>query len=313
MTKNIEWAKPDGKSLTMDIYVPNTGKSSYPVIIIYHGGGWLINTNAIMDSMSIYLVTHSEYIVCNVNYRLLGDNNNTVKMNQIIEDALGAVLWVKDNIARYKGDSSKIIVTGDSAGGHLTAMVTLCGNKLESDGFAGNSLGFNPAYLPKGKTAEDVAKGNLLSVQAAILSYPAVDIFETCQKGFEASTNFFWMFSKLTARSIFMDTINVSNSPQLYKAVSPIYNVPSASERILPPHLCMVGTNDNTTTPESVKKYVEKLKENGQQVEYWEYTNRPHAYLDSTKNPYLGTEFCKDAPVALDKMIIFLNSIFYAQ
>ncbi|HAN79268.1 MAG TPA: alpha/beta hydrolase, partial [Bacteroidales bacterium] len=60
---------------------------------------------------------NAEYIVCNVNYRLLTANDNTTGMNEIIEDAFGAVLWVKENIKQYGGNSAKIAVTGDSAGG----------------------------------------------------------------------------------------------------------------------------------------------------------------------------------------------------
>ena len=40
--KNIVWASPKDVSLTADIYVPATGKKKYPVLVIYHGGGWLI-------------------------------------------------------------------------------------------------------------------------------------------------------------------------------------------------------------------------------------------------------------------------------
>lgn len=47
-----------------------------------------------MDQMSQYVVEHSDYMVCNVNYRLLTDRNNTVPMNEIFEDAFGAVLWI---------------------------------------------------------------------------------------------------------------------------------------------------------------------------------------------------------------------------
>jgi acetyl esterase/lipase len=232
-------------------------------------------------------------------------------MNLIIEDAIGAVLWVKDNIARFRGDNTKIAVTGDSAGGQLAAMVVLSGNNLETDGFSGPTLGYNPTYLPKGKTAEDVARENGAAVQAAILSYPAVDIYSVClSEDFESPKNFFWMLANSPSRGIFGNNYNVHDNPELYKAVSPVYLVPNVAERKLPPQFCHVGTKDNTTTPESIKAYVEKLKENGQPVEYWEHIGRPHAYLDSWKNEFLGTEFGKDAPPAIDKMIAFLNSVF---
>ena len=125
--KDIVWASPKNVALTADIYVPTTGKAKYPVVIIYHGGGWLINTNAIMTSMSEYIASHGEFIVANMNYRLLPTNNNTTTMNEIVEDALGGVLWVKDNIAQYGGDPKRVAITGDSAGGHLTAMILMRG------------------------------------------------------------------------------------------------------------------------------------------------------------------------------------------
>ena len=44
---NVLFASPEGFDLTMDIYVPQTGKDSYPVLVIWHGGGWLINNEKI--------------------------------------------------------------------------------------------------------------------------------------------------------------------------------------------------------------------------------------------------------------------------
>ena len=122
---NVEWSSPNDFPLTMDIYVPQTGKKTYPVLIVYHGGGWCINTKSVMDSLSIYVARHSEMIVCNTNYRLLTDQNNTVTLDQTYEDAINAALWVKSNIGDYGGDPARIALTGDSAGGHLAAMVAL--------------------------------------------------------------------------------------------------------------------------------------------------------------------------------------------
>jgi hypothetical protein len=49
----------------------------------------------------------------------------------------------------------------------------------------------------------------------------------------------------------------------------------------------------------------------GQPAEYWEYAGRPHAFLDSGTNEFLGINFEKDAPEALDYMIKFLDKVFY--
>ena len=314
VVQNVEWAKPGGHSLTMDIYTPQTGKTNYPVYVIFHGGGWLINNETIMDQMSAYMAEHGEYVICNVNYRLLPMNNNTITLNQMVEDVFGAVLWIKENIGKYKGDAKKIAVSGDSAGGHLSEMIVVCGTRLESDGYAGSSLGFNPTYLPKGKTAEQIAQENGLEVQAAVLNYPAIDFYKAAlgdgTNGFESNSNFFWSMGGAKARGVFGDQVNVKNNPNHYKAVSPNYFVPKAAERKLPPQLVTVGTKDNLTTPASVQEYVRQLKEAGQPVEYWEHKDRPHAYLDSGSNQYLGISFEKDAPEAIDKIISWLDSVF---
>lgn len=319
VVQNVEWAKPEGISLTMDIYTPGTGKKNYPVYVIFHGGGWLINNETIMDQMSQYIVEHSEYVVCNVNYRLLTQNNNTTTMNQIIEDVMGAVLYIKENVNKYKGNPDQIAVSGDSAGGHLSAMIANAGDKLETDGFEGPTLGFRPTYLPPGKTAEAVAKGKGLSVQAVVLNYPATDIYKSClgkgdgTDGFETRGNFFWQIGQATPRGIFGNGRNVKDNPEFYKAVSPVYTIPQASVKKLPPTLCAVGSKDNLTTPELVKEYADALQAAGQPVEYWVYEGRPHAYLDSGANQYLGTSFEKDAPEAIDRIIVFLNSVFKSQ
>ena len=156
LARDVEWAAPEGFELTMDIYTPKTGRNSYPVIVMFHGGGWLINSKSIMNEAAAYLATHGEYVVCNVNYRLLVDLGNTVRMNEIVEDAFGAVLWVKAHIDQYKGDPARVIVTGDSAGGHLASIITLQGRQLSSKRFMGAPHGFQPSWLPAGKTAEEV-------------------------------------------------------------------------------------------------------------------------------------------------------------
>jgi hypothetical protein len=45
-------------------------------------------------SLAAYLATHSEYVICNVNYRLLSENNNATRLNEIVNDAFGAVLGI---------------------------------------------------------------------------------------------------------------------------------------------------------------------------------------------------------------------------
>ena len=309
--ENIKWASPKGFNLTMDIYTPNTGQEKYPVIVMFHGGGWLINDKGIMEQASTYLASSGKYVVCNVNYRLLVDLDNTVLMNEIVEDAFGSILWVKAHIAKYKGDPRKVILTGDSAGGHLAAMAVMQGTALSSQGFTDGPLGFLPTWLPEGKSAEDIARENGLSVQAAIFSYGAFDLYEACggnsgeDSGFESSRNIFWVLASGRPRGIFGEAINAQEHPEYYQMISPVYQYPDSSERKLPPLLFTAGESDPVVTPASVKAFVQKLKEAGHDpVEYWEYAGQSHAFLDS------GGSFEAKAVPALEVMLAFLDRVF---
>jgi acetyl esterase len=311
LVTEVLWGSPNGFDLTMDIYTPTSGEKSYPVIVMFHGGGWLINDKSIMDQTAAYLASNSNYVVCNVNYRLLSDNDNSVKLNEIVEDAFGAVLWVKDNIAQYKGDSARVAVTGDSAGAHLSAMIVNVGDRLSSEAFSMSSLRFSPSYLPKGASAEEIAARNGLEVQAAVLSYGAYDIHQAARDGFETMKNPFWVVSGSFGRGVLGDRFNVFDHPSLYQALSPIYNIPKAAERILPPQLLTVGSEDPVVTPAAVKLYTQSLRSEGHAARYWEYAGQSHAFLDSGSNSILGSSFDADAPLALDVIIEFLDEIFY--
>ena len=123
--------------------------------------------------------------------------------------------------------------------------------------------------------------------------------------------NFFWLISGSLPRGIFGNNFNAVDHPEMYKAVSPSFNIPMASERKLPPHLLTVGSKDKLVTPNSVKVYKEKLESSGHHAEYWEYQGQGHAFLDSNSKGFLGNNFEVNAPPALDVMISFLNKIFY--
>ena len=305
--RDIHWVTAKGHPLTTDILVPDTDSGPYPVVIIYHGGGWLINDNSIMDATAEYLAGHGQLVVVNMNYRLLGDNDNSTTMDEIVGDVLGGVRWVKEHIAEYGGDPQRIAVTGDSAGGHLSAMVLLAARNLSSKDFSAQNPAFKPTYLPAGKTPEQIAQSGELNVQAAVLSYGAFDLHQSAKNGFESAGNFFWKMGGAEARGMFGENYNVKDSPQMYKAVSPTYLVPQASERKMPPVFAHVGSKDTTTPPEAVAAFVKKMEAAGQPIEYKVYPGKNHAFLDTGCNEFLRNCFDKDAPDTLDDMIRFLH------
>ena len=308
--RDIVWASPKGFNLTLDIYSPSKKEEAVPVLIIFHGGGWLVNNKSIMDQMAQYLATNSNYVICNVNYRLLADLDNTVKLNEIIEDAFGALLWIKENIENYGGDKNRIAVTGDSAGAHIAAMIVNSGKQINNKNDFPKSLKFTPTYVPENKSIEEINLQNLMSVQASILSYGAFDIYSSAIYGLETSNNPFWFFSGTSPRGVFGKGYAYFTHPEMYKALSPAFNIPSSEERVLPPQFLLVGSKDKLTTPEFVQDYKKKLESAGHPVDFWIYQDKGHAFLDSGTNYFLGNSFEKDAPEALNRMIKFLDKVF---
>ena len=131
-TQNLAYGTDPAQKL--DVYRPSTASAStrYPSIVIVHGGGWSMFDQAGNRCHSTYFAERGDYVVFNLDYRKL--DNATVYLNDIIEDVYGAILWVKDNAAKYGGNPNMIGITGDSAGGHLAAIAALAADRVSATG-----------------------------------------------------------------------------------------------------------------------------------------------------------------------------------
>ena len=90
-----------------------------PVYVYFHGGGWTSGDKA---SLTKYCASQAEggMVVVNVNYR----KAPRFQMAHVLADANAALAWVRENIASYGGDGSRIVLGGDSAGGQIAALLT---------------------------------------------------------------------------------------------------------------------------------------------------------------------------------------------
>lgn len=308
--RDVVWASPRGFDLTLDIAMPEGDTRSRPVLVIFHGGGWLLNSKAIMSDLADAIAARADMVTVNVDYRLLSDLDNTTTVNEIVEDAMGAVLWVKQHIHRYGGDPNRVAITGDSAGGHLAAMVAVAGRALGSDGFRQTPLRFTPTYLPDGKTAEQVAADDGLRVQAVLLSYAAFNLLDIARGGMESASNPFWGWANATPRGLFGSEINFDQHPEHYLAVSPDQYLPGPDEYRLAPQFLHVGGNDPVTTPDMTRGYVERVRALGQRVRLKVYEGRGHGYLDSGCNDYNNGCFAELSEPAVSDMVAFLGEVF---
>jgi acetyl esterase/lipase len=116
----------------LDLYYP-TAVKEFPTVIWFHGGGLKGGNRSVPTTLK-----EKGLAVVAVNYRL----SPRVKSPAHVEDAAAAVAWAFRNIEKYGGSSSRIFVSGHSAGGYLTSMVGLdkrwlAANQLDADQIAG--------------------------------------------------------------------------------------------------------------------------------------------------------------------------------
>ena len=108
---------PQG-DIPVRIYTPE-GKGPFPVLVFFHGGGWVICDLDTHDEACRSLANGTPCIVVSVDYRLAPEH----KFPAAVDDCYAAAQWAARNAASLNGDSSRIAVGGDSAGGNLTAVI----------------------------------------------------------------------------------------------------------------------------------------------------------------------------------------------
>jgi len=100
------------------IYTP-AAEGLLPVLVFFHGGGWVIGNIEMVDGLCRSLANASGCIVVSVDYRLAPEH----PFPAAVDDAYCATSWVAANAAGFGGDPWRIAVGGDSAGGNLAAVV----------------------------------------------------------------------------------------------------------------------------------------------------------------------------------------------
>ncbi|GAC1423670.1 MAG: hypothetical protein NVS1B13_15520 [Flavisolibacter sp.] len=109
-----------GGKIHLRIYTPKTGKNAYPVIVYFHGGGWVIADLNTYNASAEGLATSLEAVVVSVAYRQAPEHKFPTAHN----DSYAAYEWTVKNAASIKGDAKRIAVVGESAGGNLAAAVS---------------------------------------------------------------------------------------------------------------------------------------------------------------------------------------------
>ncbi|KPN97095.1 alpha/beta hydrolase [Lysinibacillus sp. ZYM-1] len=108
----------DGAQITLRLYTPIFDQP-LPVIVYYHGGGWVYGNLESVDAGCQLLANQAQAIVVSVDYRLAPEYPFPIPLH----DAYDSLVWVHDHIEAFGGDATRLTVAGDSAGGNLATVV----------------------------------------------------------------------------------------------------------------------------------------------------------------------------------------------
>lgn len=166
-TRDVEYARVDGTSLKLDLYVPD-GEGPFPLVVWVHGGGWQSGDKGLSPSGAQVRQATRGYVVASIDYRLSGQAVFPAQSH----DCKGALRWLRANASRFRIDPERVAVWGGSAGGHLVALLGTSGGVADLEG----SVGGNGEYSSRVSAVVDwYGPSDLTTIDAQALPCSTLD------------------------------------------------------------------------------------------------------------------------------------------
>lgn len=229
---------PGREPVAIHLYEPLSRKRPSGVLVMIHGGGYVLGSAAISQSSGGRIALELGVLVVSVEYRLAP----THPFPAPLEDCYTALKWVHQNAAELGIDTQRIAIAGDSAGGGLAAALA--------------QLAHDRAEVP-------------VSFQA--LSYPMLDDRTVFRSDHGGTGRFIWT----PELNRYGWTSYLGQAPTVDPA--PEYAVPARREDLsgLPP--AWIGVGDLDLFHEENVAYAQRLSEAGVDVELHEVPGMAHA------------------------------------
>lgn len=220
------------------IYKPE-GDGPFPVVLFFHGGGWVLFTLNNYDAIATHLCYHARSVIVSVDYRLAPEN----KFPAALTDCYDAVCWTADHIADYGGDPGKMALAGDSAGGNLAAV-----------------------------TAIQLRDRSGPKISGQVLLYPATDYYKSDRGSYRKFAEGFGL--TFADMEWFWEQYLSNPEDAQNPLVAPILAYDLTN---LPPAFIMVAGND-LLRDEGIA-YALRLRESGVSVRFSEYQEMIHGFI----------------------------------
>ena len=228
----------------LDIYRAKHSTDGCPVLFQIHGGAWTEKMGS-KNEQALPLMNHMAlrgWICVSTDYRL----SPTSTFPEAIIDCKEALAWIKENIAEFGGDPEFIVVTGGSAGGHLSSLVALTAN--------------DPDFQPGFESVDT-------SVQGAVPFYGVYDF--TDSESFQPNDSLKTLLEDSVMKLTRSDNIDA------FEQVSPRFRI----HKDAPPFLIIHGDKDSLVPVKEARSFFRSLKEVSKQpVAYAEIKGAQHAF-----------------------------------
>ena len=240
LESDVSYATVDGMSLTLDIYHPPGwvwGKR-HKTILFIHGGGWFTGDKSSFHDMAMGFASRG-YVCFSANYRLVNGTKHTYPVQ--LDDVQLVVRWIRAHTFRYQTDAARIVVIGDSAGGHLVSQLGLLDTRdthAELSHYSSRAQCVVDMYGPTDLTAP-------------FPSTPAIRM-QGAVNDFLAGTP--------------------ASKPELARAASPLFEIGNSPAQFLIFH----GGADPVVPVDQSRRFVRALQEKGVAVTYVEFPDEGH-------------------------------------
>lgn len=153
VVKDVVYGPTNHKDHRLDVYLPVRTRGPLPIVMYVHGGGFSMLSKETHFVMAMQFARRG-YLVFNINYR----QGLKWPYPAPLEDAAAALLWVHAHASEYGGDTSRVVLAGESAGGNLVTALALAVASRRPEPFAARVF--------------DAGVG----LRATISTYPYVDL-----------------------------------------------------------------------------------------------------------------------------------------
>lgn len=166
-TSSLQIPGPAGP-LAARLYVPHGAAEPGPLLVYYHGGGWVIGDLETHDAPCRFLAANSGVRLLAIDYRLAPEH----PFPAAAEDVHAAYAWVTANAAKLGADPVRIAVGGDSAGANLAAVASLLARE------AGLPLPAMQLLIYPVTVADEELPSRRTCGEGFLLTRPDMDFFE---------------------------------------------------------------------------------------------------------------------------------------